>query len=566
MATPFLWANTHNQTANNTPSGNLDPRSNKFAERFDTTLNEYLASTMNTPLHPQYRNYPQQTPHRSPHASAARRGPGPMISSSNPQPILTPAQAQSQKRDAERKAEEARRRSRRPTDKNIPEGIEDIIIGDGVQRYKELRDMERRLDAVMMRKRLDIQDSVNRNVKTYKTLRIWISNTAENQPWQARGLDENAFDFSTGIEATYKVKIEGRLLDDEDEDELSDSEDETDGGADERNDGEKDAAAMETDGADTDNTARNQASEPPRKKLSHFFKSIVIDFDRSKSLQPDAATQIEWKKPKPLKDVLIPPSATEFDCLEFERKSDENINVTVNLVRDEYPERYRLSKDLAELLDTDESPRAEVVMGIWEYTKAMGLQEDEDKRGMRCDERMRAVFKQDHVFFPHVTDLVQSHLLPLAPIKLPYTIRVDPEYHSSPSPTIYDIRVPLDDPVSGRRSEFNKHINNTNITTLEEIRALDEQLALIIQKIAHSKAKHGYFTSMSKDPAGFVRRWISSQSRDLEVILGEATRGGNEEGQGEEFRRGGADGVWGTDHVRESVGLWLARTRYPENK
>lgn len=56
-------------------------------------------------------------------------------------------------------------RSQKPTDKNLPEGIEEYIIGDGVQLYRDLRDVERRLDATMMRKRLDITDAVNRNVK-----------------------------------------------------------------------------------------------------------------------------------------------------------------------------------------------------------------------------------------------------------------------------------------------------------------------------------------------------------------------------------------------------------------
>jgi SWI/SNF-related matrix-associated actin-dependent regulator of chromatin subfamily D len=88
---------------------------------------------------------------------------------------------------------------------------------------------------------------------------------------------------------------------------------------------------------------------------------------------------------------------------------------------------------------------------------------------------------------------------------------------------------------------------------------MDDQLALIIQAMTHAKAKHAFFTSLSRDPVGFVRRWTSSQRRDLEVILGEATRGGGEEGQGEEWRRGGKDGVWGSQNARESVGLWLAR-------
>jgi len=65
----------------------------------------------------------------------------------------------------EAQTEKAKKRTANPVDKNIPEGVEDCVIGDGVQRYRELRELERKLDSTMMRKRLDIQDSVNRNVK-----------------------------------------------------------------------------------------------------------------------------------------------------------------------------------------------------------------------------------------------------------------------------------------------------------------------------------------------------------------------------------------------------------------
>src|SRR6266487_1610511 len=100
----------------------------------------------------------------------------------------------------------ALRRSRKPTDKNLPDGVEDIVIGDGVQQYKSLREVEKRLDAAMVRKRLDIQDSVNRTVKRYRTLRIWISNTVENQPWQ-QALDQNGAPNTTLRGGRYRVKI-----------------------------------------------------------------------------------------------------------------------------------------------------------------------------------------------------------------------------------------------------------------------------------------------------------------------------------------------------------------------
>lgn len=58
------------------------------------------------------------------------------------------------------------RRSRKPNDKNLPEGVENCIIEPDVAvRYKDLRELERRLDATMTRKRLEIIESVSRETK-----------------------------------------------------------------------------------------------------------------------------------------------------------------------------------------------------------------------------------------------------------------------------------------------------------------------------------------------------------------------------------------------------------------
>ena len=290
-----------------------------------------------------------------------------------------------QRENARRAAEQhalAKRRSEKPTDKNMPEGVEDLIVGDGVQQYKRLREVERKLDAVMMRKKLDQLESLHNAVKKYTTIRIWISNTVENQPWQGAQMDENAFDFNMGTDATYKVKIEGRVIpDDEDEDASEkDSDDEEDG---------------------TDGNPKAQPPNPstprtlPKTKLSHFFKSITIDFDRNKNLQPDGTTQIEWKRP-PLPNPngpgpMVYPAGADFDCLEFERKGDENINCTINFYRDDNPERMQLSPALAAVLDTEEDDRPSVIMGLWEYIKAMGLSQDDDKRTFQCDDKLRAV-------------------------------------------------------------------------------------------------------------------------------------------------------------------------------
>lgn len=88
-----------------------------------------------------------------------------MSSGPHHQVPMTQAQIAQQQQQQAMQVEMAKRRSRKPTDKNLPDTIDPCIIGDMSFKYRELRDFERRLDATMTRKRLDIVDSVNRGVK-----------------------------------------------------------------------------------------------------------------------------------------------------------------------------------------------------------------------------------------------------------------------------------------------------------------------------------------------------------------------------------------------------------------
>ncbi|KAF7122833.1 hypothetical protein CNMCM5793_000943 [Aspergillus hiratsukae] len=500
-------------------------------------------------MQPNYaRGFPQAA-QRSP--ATPRRGPpapGPAMPVPMPQhavpPQYIPQRTMPHPNDA------VQRRSRKPTDKNIPDGIEDVIIGEGVQQYKSLRDLEKRLDAAIVRKRLDIQDSISKTVKKYRTMRIWISNTVENQPWQTGAGQNGAAPGSNPGSGRYKVRIEGRLLDDDtDPTAPDDSEDEGENA-------EANGDAMEHDGQDAEKT-KKAAAKRPKQRFSHLFKSITIDFDKSPSSNPEDTKTISWTKPQlPANAVTLPPTA-DFDSLQFSRASQENLNVTISLVRDEAPERYKLSKELAEVLDVEEETRSGIVLGIWDYIRAMGLQEDEEKRLVRCDHRLRAIFGRDQMFFPQIPESIGPHTSPLDPIKLPYTIRVDEDFHKDPTPTVYDIQVAVEDPLRAKMLALTQNPQYT--AGLRQIAALDDQLALIVQALTHARAKHSFFTALSKDPATFLRRWVNSQRRDLETILGEATRGGGEDGSGPEFRRGGAESVWDTQVAREAVRYMLAK-------
>lgn len=205
----------------------------------------------------------------------------------------------------------------------------------------------------------------------------------EDQFWQNNGLNVDTFDFSSNLESSYRVKIEGRLLDDEYELEAEEEEERK------ANENEADGDKMETD---TPSKTKPKPQPAKRPRLSHFFKALTVDFDRQKSGRQGPDTNVEWKKPDrtPAGAGNLPAMA-DFDEFTFKRNGDENMNIMINLFRHEDPERFELSPELAEVIDMREATRQEAVMSLWEYIKLMNLQEDEEKRNFRCDDLLRKV-------------------------------------------------------------------------------------------------------------------------------------------------------------------------------
>lgn len=54
--------------------------------------------------------------------------------------------------------------------------------------------------------------------------------------------------------------------------------------------------------------------------------------------------------------------------------------------------------------------RPQTVKQIWNYVKERDLQDPNDKRQIRCDDAMRAVFKQDKVHMFTMNKLLAQHL------------------------------------------------------------------------------------------------------------------------------------------------------------
>lgn len=72
-----------------------------------------------------------------------------------------------------------------------------------------------------------------------------------------------------------------------------------------------------------------------------------------------------------------------------------------------------LSEPLSAMLGETALSRPQTVKKIWAYVKERDLQDPGDKRQIRCDDAMRAVFKQERVHMFTMNKILAGHLYPL---------------------------------------------------------------------------------------------------------------------------------------------------------
>ncbi|RUS30535.1 hypothetical protein BC938DRAFT_479278 [Jimgerdemannia flammicorona] len=282
----------------------------------------------------------------------------------------------------------------------------------------------------------------------------------------------------------------------------------------------------------------NNKKQQPGRKFTSFLSSIVVELERDPNLYPDG-NLIEWKFP----------AGSDHDGVEIKRRGDSNVKARIILQLDYSPQKFKLSPELAEMLSLQMETKPGIVMAVWQYVKVglrtsilalwrdtrlkrqflfvfprglllcniqhHKLQDTDDKRIVRCDLRMQQVFRVQQLYFAQVPELLAPHLILPDPIILEYIIRVDKEYHLSRH--AYDIDIEVDDAI---RAKMASVVAST--ATQKEIMTLDEKIVQCVQSVNNSKIKRDFLLQFATSPVDFINKWVASQARDLEIILGES--------------------------------------------
>lgn len=421
--------------------------------------------------------------------------------------------------------------------------------------------------------------------KVKRTLRIFLSNTCANQPFQlaekeqshraaeqadnADGDDDGDGDTegvtapkleNTGMNnaddvPSWTLRIEGRLLD---------------------------PSFRSRAGAAL--SAHATANRIGAHKFSNLIKSCVVEITRDNSLYPDDAPGnshiVEWHRPAPsvapqppqpgtggstvTENPLIHSAEPALDGFEIKRMGSEPVKVKIVLYPLYVPERYSVAPPLAQLLDIQEETRAGVLNALWAYIKMKRLLDEQDHRVVRLDPPLQALFRTPTINFHHIPEVLHRFLHPPQPIVLEYYVRTDKAEHRNP--VAFDVELEMDDWAMRTRQHNVLARFDANGATNNEISAIDDQIAQAALTIRNRAAARHFFSAFAADPHHHLNAWVASQARDLDTLLGSAQGGASAEGaagavgfSAEEMRRADTfHGAWVNEAVIVSESQRLA--------
>ena len=415
------------------------------------------------------------------------------------------------------------------------------------------------------------------NFPNVKFLRIFISNVSENQPWQMD--TNNEADLMALENATWTMRIEGRLLDNV----------QANDPAREKFSSFIESIVVDFKNKENDNvpsTKFNAAPEenategPSDKKLNlnlplqfslpNGDNSTTTNTDQNNATMGEETAKKDMSSTTPklesVKWQYDPNNPVDFDGLDIKRVGSENVECTISILRKSSPEEPFMSYSpqltaiiglkcgtshdaifsiykyihLNELLTNDESA-FENLMGnrnnhnsntsTSKMLDAASSQVSIVKLDTQLITLLPSSLKESSPDTMKLTDLLSlinsTHLLPLQPIEIDYTVRVDKA--STYGELVLDIEVPdvnaLKFNNTQRESQIGAAELNENVRELEQIKpkiALqDKEITSVLSNLHESNKRYRFFKKISEDPVKALNECIASTSNALKVLSGD---------------------------------------------
>ncbi|GAD93942.1 SWIB/MDM2 domain protein [Paecilomyces variotii No. 5] len=167
--------------------------------------------------------------------------------------------------------------------------------------------------------------------------------------------------------------------------------------------------------ADSDDPSENGSKTPPKKKRkadvdADALYAAKLQAEENMRARPIRAGSTRKAAPVKKKKSKTSKKVKAEDDSDVESGSEAGAKKEVNRSGG-FHKPLTLSPALSNLLDGEVSlSRPQTVKRLWQYIREHDLQDPNDRRQIRCDDAMRAVFKQDRVHMFTMTKILNQNL------------------------------------------------------------------------------------------------------------------------------------------------------------
>lgn len=362
--------------------------------------------------------------------------------------------------------------------KDLPERLQDEVPESAL--YAQLVEFEKKLDATIMRKKVDIHEAVKAPSKSKRLLRVFVSSKALYQ--------DNAEDKEDEDISSKKHKGE--------RDNINESE------SDEEEHKDSPCWTLKIEGRlfDDPNLTKQECNKT-KKKFSAFFNRVFIELEERLYSKEDRT--VEWIRSM---------HATEVDGFEVRRLGSKDTKAKVVLYLDHQPPLFKLGAPLARVLGIHTATRNEIVMRIWTYIKTHNLQDPSDHTAIVNDESFEKLFGTERTSLQQIPKLMMQYLTPPDPIVIEHTISMNEDDNDSYE-MCYDIPVEVED-IQTKNALSGYNFFRMSPGDIGEMRELDNGISNIIREIKDRRELLNFMDGFADDPYQFIQKWIASQARD----------------------------------------------------
>ena len=355
--------------------------------------------------------------------------------------------------------------------------------------------MERQLEAKILKKQLAIADASFRIRKISRCLRLELTVSSSNN---------NNVDFQENDKVTeFTVCLKGRL--------------------------------EELDGQPVTHSGH---------RLTTLLHSAILVLRYKKDTENEQKEdKIEGDEPffREEYEEWMKRSSVSEQSISWTKSGPLPLAIQVILRLDPQLPQFKLHPGLAELTGCPLATRSQVIMSLWQYIKLQRLQESEDKKAVKLDDKLGSLFRGrpvgSTIVFSDLPVLIQPLLFPLDPVVLDLDLSKSLVMESSVQMTLEErasfsahssasFAQTLSSHLSATTAAAsgNKHLVGPAFAPLIDIAAKLMEVERVHLELAESllstQQTCKWLKEFTKDPHGAVMKFSQQITKDYDVLVG----------------------------------------------